>query len=435
MNQQKAIIQIEKLVQGGYGLARQEGRAIFVRGSIPGEAVEIAIGDTRKQYQEATVTRVIESSTERVEPPCPVYGECGGCQLQHIGYDAQLRLKREMLLETLARVGKVELPDVPPIVPSPHAYGERSVARFSVVRKGSGLALGFHRAGSDTLVPVTDCLLLAEPMRKMVAELAKRLAAVTKPPCRLESIELRSSMTLGHVLLFIRSQARSKRQAEVLFGLCGNIPGLVGCVVTGAPEVRGARWVQGQDWIAERVDDMLVRIGERSFLQSNWAVNRILSEMVVQWSAPQAGLRVLELYAGIGTLGLPLAKRGAFVTFVEGNAMALSDARRAANGNHIGRCRFRSVPAERFVASLTPGEYDVVLVDPPRTGLSRDLTDGLQALSAPRILYVSCDAATLARDLARLAGHGYRVTRLQAFDMFPQTAHLETLTELQCVPR
>ncbi|GKS57631.1 putative RNA methyltransferase [Nitrospira sp.] len=429
------IVEIEKLVQGGYGLARQDGRTIFVRGAIPGETVEVVIGQTHKHYQEAVMKRVVETSSDRVSAPCPVYGECGGCQLQHIGYDAQLRLKREMLLETLARVGKVALPEISPIIPSTQIYGSRSVVRFGVLKQGTGLALGFHRESSHALVPVTDCLVLPDILRNIVTGLSKRLANVSKPPCRIESIEIRLSSTFGQAVLSLRSQARSKRQAEILFGLCAKIPGVVGCIVMGTAAVRNARWVHGQEWIAERLDDMVVRISDQSFLQSNWPVNRALSDLLIEWVAPAAGLRVLELYAGVGTLGLPLAKRGAFVTFVEGNRVALADARRAANGNHVGRCRFRPVAAETFLVTATPGEYDVVLVDPPRTGLRQEVLSGVLQLEAPRIVYVSCDPATLARDVARLASSGYRVTRVQAFDMFPQTSHLETVTELQRSPR
>ncbi len=432
---QQPIVTIEKLVQGGYGLARREGRAIFVRGAVPGETVELAVGETRKQYQEATVARVVEASPDRVPAPCRLYGRCGGCQLQHIRYAAQLNLKREMLLETVARVGKLELPESPAVVPSPQEYGSRTVARFGLLRQGVGLALGFHREGSAALVPVADCLVLPEPVRKIVAGLTERLAPLAKPPCRINSIEVRASTTFGQALLVIRSQARGKRQAEGLFAIGGGLPGVVGCVVYGAPTVRGARWVQGQDWVAERLDDMVVRISDRSFFQSNWAMNQALSKTITEWAEPQAGLRVLELYAGAGTLGLPLAKRGAFVTLVEGNAIALADARRAANGNHIGRCRFRPIPAEAFLAEVAPGDYDLVLLDPPRTGMSPEARAALCQVAAPRLLYVSCDAATLARDLAGLTTGGYRVVRLQAFDMFPQTAHLETVVELHRPPR
>jgi 23S rRNA (uracil1939-C5)-methyltransferase len=165
-------------------------------------------------------------------------------------------------------------------------------------------------------------------------------------------------------------------------------------------------------------------------MQANWPLLEMLSRMVIEWVAPSQGLRVLELYAGISVLGLPLARQGALVTEVEANRWALADARQAAKTNHIGRCRFRHQKAEECLDATEAGEYDVVLMDPPRTGLSPESLRGLLAINVPRLFYLSCDPATLARDLGKLCAGGYRVARLQAFDMFPQTAHIETLVEL-----
>jgi 23S rRNA (uracil1939-C5)-methyltransferase len=188
--------------------------------------------------------------------------------------------------------------------------------------------------------------------------------------------------------------------------------------------------VARQDWIADRLDDLLFRITDGSFMQANWPLTETLARTLVEWVAPSQGLRLLELYAGIGVLGLPLARRGALVTEVEANRWALADARHAAKTNHIGRCRFRHQKAEECLEMTESGEYDAVLLDPPRTGLSPESLRGLQGINVPRLFYLSCDPATLARDLGRLCADGYRIARLQAFDMFPQTAHIETLVEL-----
>jgi tRNA/tmRNA/rRNA uracil-C5-methylase (TrmA/RlmC/RlmD family) len=193
--------------------------------------------------------------------------------------------------------------------------------------------------------------------------------------------------------------------------------------------------VRGQDWIADRLEDLIFRISDRSFMPANWPVNETLSRTVSDWacSAPLSdgqALRVLDLYSGIGTLGLPLARRGAKVTEVEANAHALADARHAAKANHIGRCRFRPLRAEAMLEAAQAGEYDVVLMDPPRTGLSRECVNELLRLQVGRLIYLSSDPATLARDLGRLCGGGYRITSIQPFDIFPQTAHFETLVEL-----
>jgi len=426
MPERTSTITIEKLVQGGRGLARQEGQVLLVRGVIPGETVSFLGGAKRKGVQEGTIQEVLKPSPDRVAAPCPVYEICGGCQLQHIQYEAQLRFKREILAETLTRVGKLQI-DVPAIVPSPNPYGYRSSVRFVVFRSKSGFALGFHEEGSHAPIAAAACLLVPDAMRKVIGEVQERLARHGKLPVQVESLEVRRSLAFGSTLLSWRTGPAMRSQADKLFALCHEVPDVVGQVVTA--ENRG-RWVAGQDWIADRMDDLLFRITDGSFMQANWPLTDTLARTLGEWVSPSSGMRVLELYAGIGLLGLPLARRGALVTEVEVNRWALADARHAAKTNHIGRCRFRHQKAEACLEMTESGEYDAVLMEPPRTGLSPESLMGLLAIKAPRLFYLSCDPATLARDLGKLCAGGYRIGRLQAFDMFPQTSHVETLVEL-----
>jgi 23S rRNA (uracil-5-)-methyltransferase RumA len=427
MSREPVTVTIEKLVQGGKGLARHDGRVLFVRGAIPAEIVAVIGGALKKGYQEAAIRDIVRASPDRVVPLCPVYETCGGCQLQHIEYEAQLKLKRDMLAETLARVGKLKFDDLAPVIPSPNAYGYRSSIRFTVFRQRGGFALGFHQEGSHKPVEAACCLLTPDPVRRLIAQASERLAGRRTLPMRPEALEVKYSVAFGSILLIWRTGPATREQARELWDLCGDGPNVVGQVVISR---NGTRWVTGQDWVADRLGDLLFRISDRSFMQANWALNETLSRTVAEWAAPSPGLRVLELFAGIGTLGLPIAKRGALVTLVEGNPWAMADARHAAKTNHVGRCRFRPESAEAFLETVHPGEYDVTLVDPPRTGLSEACAQGLMRLGSSRLLYLSCDPPTLARDLARLCAGGYRITRMQPVDLFPQTAHLETLVEL-----
>ncbi len=427
MSGESVTVTIEKLVQGGKGLARHDGQVLFVRGAIPTEIVAVTEGALRRGYQEAVINEVLRASPDRVVPPCPVYDTCGGCQLQHIQYEAQLKLKRDMLAETLARVGKVKVEDIAPVVPSPNVYGYRSSVRFTVFRQRSGFALGFHREGSHKPVEASCCLLAPDSVRRLVAQVSEGLAAQRSLPVQLEALEVKYSVAFGSILLVWHTGSATREQARELWDLWGDGLNVVGQVVVSR---NGTRWVTGQDWIADRLDGLTFRIGDRSFMQANWALNEALARTVAEWAAPSPGLRVLELFAGIGTLGLSIARRGALVTLVEGNRRAMADARRAARINHVGRCRFRAESAEAFLKTMHFAEYDVALVDPPRTGLSETCVQGLVRLGAARLLYLSCDPPTLARDLARLCAGGYRIVRVQPFDMFPQTAHLETLVEL-----
>jgi 23S rRNA (uracil1939-C5)-methyltransferase len=420
-------VTIEKLVQGGRGLAHQGAQVMFVRGALPAETVEVTVEPHHKDFQEARVKKVLVASPDRVTPPCPVYELCGGCQFQHIRYEAQLHYKAAILVETLQRVGRLQVSQVPAVLPSLQPYGYRSSVRFVVHRSGAGFALGFHKQGSEEVVAAAGCLLMPDALRFLAAGVSERLAAQRTLPVRVDEVELRRSVAFGSIVLAWRTGPAGPEQIERFCNLFSNLPDLVGQVVT---TKTGARWVFGQDWIGERADDLIFRISDRSFMQANWRLNQALTRTVTEWIEPTPGLRVLELYAGIGTLGLPLARAGALVTEVEANQHALSDCRQAAKINHIGRCRFRHLLAEAALKGTTDGEYDVVLVDPPRAGLSVECIRELIRLESPRLLYLSCDAPTLARDLSRLCAGGYKVRRLQPFDMFPQTAHLEALVEL-----
>jgi tRNA/tmRNA/rRNA uracil-C5-methylase (TrmA/RlmC/RlmD family) len=275
-------------------------------------------------------------------------------------------------------------------------------------------------------VPAGRCLLAPDEIRTAAEALQARLSRRPQSADRLKAIEIRRSAASRAVLLSCRTVCRTGEQAADFFRLLGDVPNLTGIVVRG---LHGRRWVRGRDWLLDRLAGLAVRIGERSFMQANWLLNETLVNAIAEWAGPSPGLRILELYAGIGSLGLLLAQRGALVTQVEGNPSAAADARYAADVNRIDRCRVRSQSVEAMLQNVQQGEYDLVIADPPRTGMSRPCLQALTRLGIPRILYLSCDVPTLARDLEALCA-SYRIVRLQAFDMFPQTANLETLVEL-----
>ena len=429
------LVQIEKLVHGGKGLAHDGSLAIFVEGVLPGESARIQLGRVRKGYAEGRLLDIVTPSSDRMTAPCAVYGRCGGCQLQHASATAQLELKRNILTETLARLGGLTDLIVPPLVASPDRYGYRSRARLAVVRPKQGPAsLAYFEGGSHRPVPISTCPLLATRLNEAVAHLNQALADSGAMAELLQEVRLGFSAATGEVVLQYEAERCTLGQAEAWFKRVRT-----GCVwVKGQVMVsgRGAqqrRWMDGETMLVEQVGGLRLRCSDRSFTQANWKLNEVLVEAVTSWAleeAETAPLRVLELYAGIGNFGLPIARAGALVTLAEGNSAALADARYNARVNHIGRCRFRSGPAEAILAACAPGEYDLVLLDPPRTGLSKEALTGLVGLKPFRVLYLSCDPPTLARDLRAMGEAEYRVTRLQGYDMFPQTMHIETLVEV-----
>ncbi|MEK6604475.1 MAG: 23S rRNA (uracil(1939)-C(5))-methyltransferase RlmD [Nitrospirota bacterium] len=429
------LIQIEKLVHGGRGLAHQEALALFVEGVLPGEQVRVQPGRVKKGYGEARLLEVVQPSPDRVAAPCPVYGRCGGCQLQHASATAQLAIKRDILAETLARLGGLAGIHVPPVTASPEIYGYRSRARLAVAVPSRGApSLAYFEEGSHRPVPIAACPLLAPRLNEAVAYLNQMLAGSRAAASQLQEIRLGLSVTTGEVVFQYVAEQCQRPQADAWFArVRAGFAGVKGQVMIAGRGAQQRRWTEGETTLTEQVGPLRLRCSDRSFVQANWKLNETLGKTVTAWALEartDAPLRVLELYAGIGNFGLAIAREGALVTFVEGNASALADARYNARVNHIGRCRFRSESAEAFLPGVAPGEYDLVLMDPPRTGLSKEALAGLVHLKAGRILYLSCDPPTLARDLRAMQEAGYRVTRLQGYDMFPQTMHIETLVEL-----
>lgn len=429
------LVQIEKLVHGGKGLAHDGSMAVFVPMVLPGESVRIHLDRPRKGYAEGRLLEVVTASPDRVPAPCRVFGRCGGCQLQHAGPESQLALKRDILAETLARLGGVADVPVPPLVSSPESFGYRSRSRFAIfLTTEGGASLAFHEEGSHRLVSISECPLLPPRLNDAVEHINGLLGAPESQTMVLQEVRLGYSFMSDDVVAQYRTDSGTRNQAEAWFAkVRTGFAGLKGQALTAGYGSHARRWVDGETTLCERVAGLILRFSDRAFSQANWKMNEVLVETVKSWAlegSEVAPIRVLELYAGVGNFGLQIARAGALVTMVEGNPVALADGRYNARVNHVGRCRFRSGPAEATLEATLPGEYDLVLLDPPRTGLSKETLVAFGRFIPPRILYLSCDPPTLARDLRLLREEGYRVRRLQGYDMFPQTAHIETLVEL-----
>jgi 23S rRNA (uracil1939-C5)-methyltransferase len=427
------VLQIEKLVHGGKGLAHQDSLAVFVPRVLPGETVRVLVNRPRKGFAEGQLVEIVTPSADRVAPLCRVYGQCGGCQLQHTTVDAQLELKRAILTETLARVGGLHDVSIPPIVPSPENFGYRSRARFAVLQAAPReAALAYHEEASGRLIAIGECPVLAPSLNAIVAHLNNILSFSKK--MSLQEVSLAASSSgAGEVVIHYLTERATRADAEAWFEKVREGGLIRGQALLAGRGRETRRFSEGDSALTEVIAGCTLRITHGSFAQANWKLNAALGDTVKHWAFDRpdtSPLRVLELYAGIGNFGLPIAREGALVTLVEGNRLALADAKDNAKVNHVGRCRFRAMSAEAMLAVSAAGEYDLVIVDPPRTGLSKEALAGLIRLRPPRILYVSCDPATLARDLRAIVAADYRIARLQAYDMFPQTMHMETVVEL-----
>ncbi len=405
-------LEIERPVSGGRMLARLDGRVVFVAGTVPGERVRAVITRRRGDVAWADTREVIEASADR--RPAPADPECGGASYAHIAYERQLQLKREVIADTFRRVGKHPLERDVPIVPSPE-YDYRLRARLHV----QGTRVGFLREGSHALCDAAATRQLAP----MATDAMERLRDV-----------LGDRLTACASLVMSENVAGGDRVVQ-----CDLRPGVDPAAFSGLPLVEGLSGIAiatprgtftsaGVDRIVDQARDLL---GEETELQwsrqaaSFFQGNRFLVGALLRRVLDAAtGTSFVDLYAGVGLFAVALAARGATGVAVEGDGPSGQDLQRNA-AQAGGRLAVRLGAVEEAVAADPAQRPDVVVTDPPRTGLSAPAAAGLLRWQVPRIVYVSCDVPTLARDTARCVEAGYRLTSLEALDMFPNTPHVE----------
>ncbi len=375
-------LSIEKLVAGGDGLGRFEGVPILVPRSAPGDRLKVRIVERHPDYGRAEIVEVLVAGPGRRKPPCPHFDECGGCDLQHLEDGLQTRYKAEALLETLARLGGLtELPQIQVRVASPWRYRLR--AQLHTELAGETLLVGYHARGSHRLVPIVRCPILVPELEALLPTLAG---------------------TLG---------PEAPRRLDLAVGDQGTVSAAP--VVEGLPHGELTIEVAGTSYAFDA----------RCFFQTHRGLLEALVEEVVgEWSG---GLAV-DLYAGVGLFSLPLARRYGRVVAVEGDRVATRYARTNARRNRLPGIEVVGQSVEGWIEGLPPA-VDRVVLDPPRAGLPGPVKRVLLDVMPPRLTLVSCHPATLARDLRTLCRR-YRVERVTALDLFPQTGHLETVVHL-----
>ena len=394
------ILEAVRPAAGGCSVAIHDGIVHFVRGALPGETVEAEITLSKKSHRFATATRIIDPSPDRVLPPCPVYGTCGGCRLQHAAYPAQLEMKRAVLRDTLRRIGRIDFGDIDANPSEPYGYRVRGTFRLDA--QGPALL----REASHELVHIDRCPLMCEGINRVLPALCTLPATRGVDEVRIVSNGIDASIA------FRDRHGDDEEQARLLSG--GFAGGLFG----------GRAW--GEPRLSFPIGDLRYTVSPASFLQANWRVNLTLVERLAKLCGETGG-RVLDLYAGAGNFALPIASAGCAVVAVEGHDDSFRNLQENITGNGLSaRCRAVRSPVERFSDA---GRFDLLLLDPPRTGLSPAARALVLRIGAPRIAFVSCDPATLARDLSALSG-GYSIRSLSMYDFFPQTHHIETLALL-----
>jgi 23S rRNA (uracil1939-C5)-methyltransferase len=419
---------IESLAYGGAGVAHApDGIAVFVQGACPGDVVEAEVTEQHPRHLLARTTALIEPSADRVVPPCPYFDTCGGCQWQHIALEAQHAAKRRAVADALCRIAKLDIA-VREIVPSPRDYGYRNKIELTVVPSPSGPVVGFARQGTADIISIDECLLLPASARRAPKALRGAIRYLAgRSETQIDRVSLRVATT-GDVEVDVWTPPGSfPRQlgAKVLADAVGarTVTRVIAKGPGAARDVVRVEVLAGRGAWREQLAEDTYLVSAPSFFQVNTRAAVTLRAHVEELAAESAPEVVADVYAGVGTFTLPLARVAPTVA-VEGSSHALADLR-------------RNLDAAGLEADILPGDaehaleevegVDLVVVDPPRSGLGATARQALVGAHPDRIIYVSCDPATLARDAAMLAKDGYALVSATPFDLFPQTYHVETV--------
>ena len=396
-------------------------------GFLGEEIVKIRLVECRKNYGRGELLVVEKISSDRIQPPCPLFNRCGGCQLMHLSYPKQLEIKRERIIDALIRIGKLNGIKVAPCLPSPREFSYRNKIQLPV-KEGK---LGLYERSSHRLVELTSCSIhspLGEEVYQHVCPIIQR----SNIPLR--HVLIKSTLRSKEALVILVSKERGVALsviADEMMAACPHIKGVIHNCHSGPDNVilgKTYTILKGQGSIFEILSGLTFNISPASFFQ----VNPLQAEHLYAKALALAELTgketVLDAYCGVGTLALLFAQHAKHVIGVECVAEAIQDAKENGKRNGITNVHFICSTSESFIVTSPP--VDVVLLNPPRKGCEASFLDAMGRLLPKKVIYISCDQATLARDLGRLSMFGYKVEEIQPFDMFPQTSHVECVAKV-----
>lgn len=413
----ETTVDLTSMAHGGAALGRDEaGRVLFVPYAIPGEKVHVRPAIGKRGYAHAELLEVLEPSAHRVQPCCPHFGRCGGCHFQHIAYSAQLDFKAEVVKDQLKRVGKFDGPPVEETLPSPSAWEYRNRVSLSLTSDGQ---LGFWSPLEERVIPIRECHIMRSELQSLYQDLDLDLPGLRRLTLRVGAVPDGEPDSAGDLLVVFEIDDVEPPELKADFAVSAAI-----LLPTGeSASLIGDRFLvemcAGREW----------RVSPGSFFQVNPGAAEYLPRLVGELAALTGTESVLELYSGVGLLTGRLSAGADRVVGIEASPDAVADA--AVNLEDTENVELYQGAVEEVLPALTDRAFQVVVLDPPRSGVEPAVIDALLEIGAGRIVYVSCDPATFARDARRLARGGYRLQTVRPVDMFPQTFHIETVSLLQ----
>ena len=448
-------VQVEQIVElevtdlghNGEGIGKYEGYTLFVLGALPGERAKVQVTKVNKNYGFAKLIEIVKQSPERVQPMCSVYEQCGGCQLQHLSYKGQLDQKRKIVEDNLKRIGKLEDVVVHPTLGMDNPWKYRNKSQVPFAEREGGLIAGFYAKGTHDVIDMKECIIQQEKgdwMTQSVRRIAEELgiSAYNEQTQKgiLRHVVSRVGVNTGELMLIVVTNGRDFNNKEQLIErIVEEIPGLTSLVQNINEEqtnvILGFKSITlwGRDVIYDTIGDVKFAISPRSFFQVNPEQTKVLYDKALEYAGLTGNESVIDAYCGIGTISLFLAKKSKHVYGVEIIPDAIKDAKNNAKLNGIENVTFEVGAAEKVIPEWAKKgiEVDVVVVDPPRKGCDEALLQTIIELKPKRMVYVSCNPSTLARDLKVLEDGGFRTVEVQPVDMFPQTMHVEAVALIE----
>lgn len=442
---QQMTLTIKSLGINGEGIGYFKRKIVFVDKALPGEVVHAEVTQVKEKYAVARLLRVVEKSKSRTVPPCPVYEECGGCSLQHMDYQAQLASKREIVIESLRKYARLDHPPVAETIGMDNPWSYRNKAQFQVGKQDGKLIAGLYQTGSHKLVDLDGCRVqheatseIVQTAKQILGELGIPVYDERKRTGVIRTIVARVAFGTGETqLTLVTATPDVPRVKELILELRTRLPQLVGITQNVNTQktslVFGDKTtvLWGKPTIAEKLGDLSFALSARAFFQLNPEQTKKLYDQVKKAAGLTGSELVLDLYCGTGTIGLWLAPHAREVRGIELIPEAVEDARRNAEHNGIANASFHVGRAEQLMPKWAKQGVrpDVVVVDPPRTGLDDALIRSLLDVTPKKIVYVSCNPSTLAKDVSPLLKK-YELVSVQPVDMFPQTSHVEAVSLL-----
>lgn len=441
-------VTIEDMGTDGEGIGKVDGFTLFIKDALIGDVVEAKLMKVKKNYGYARLMNIITPSPDRVEPKCPVYRQCGGCQIQALDYQAQLKFKERKVRGNLERIGGFTDLPLEPIIGMEEPYHYRNKAQFPVgTDKNGEIVTGFYAGRTHDIIPNTKCYLgtkVNEEILQVVLEYMKKynVSAYDEASGKglVRHILIRTGFTSGEIMVCLVINGKKLPKSEKLVEALTKIQGMTSITLntnekrTNVILGEEIHLLWGTTYIQDNIGDITYRISPLSFYQVNPVQTRKLYETALEYADLKGEETVWDLYCGIGTISLFLAQKAKMVYGVEIVPQAIEDARENAVLNNIENAKFYVGKAEEVLPELYEQEgiyADVIVVDPPRKGCDEKCLETIVKMQPKRVVYVSCDSATLARDLRYLCDRGYEVKRGRACDMFPMTGHVECVTLLQ----